>query len=93
MKELEEKLLELKRENISYTDLEILDEIDYQSEYYLEIKLEEEEKETIFRKVHDAWLKSEGLPIHVLVTSVMDNLEKLKELSIRDIIEDACWRY
>lgn len=93
MKELEEKLLELKSQNISYTDLEILDEINYQSEYYLEIELSKEDKEIIFHKIHDAWLKSEGLPIHVITTTVMDNIEKIKNMSVRELIDESCWRY
>lgn len=93
MKELEEKLLELKRENISIVDLDILDEINYQSEYYLEIKLTEEEKEMVFSKVHKAWLKSEGLPIHVITTTALDNLDKLKNMSTYELVEETSWRY
>ena len=93
MKELEEKLKELEKEHISYTDLEILDEINYQSKYYLEIKLKEEEKEMIFSQIHRAWLKSEGLPIHVITTAAMDNLDKLKDMSTYDLVEEASWRY
>lgn len=93
MKELEEKLLELKRENISIVDLDILDEINYQSEYYLEIKLTEEEKEMVFSQVHKAWLKSEGLPIHVITTTALDNLDKLKNMSTYELVEETSWRY
>lgn len=93
MKELEEKLLELKSENISYTDLEILDEINYQSKYYLEVELNDEDKEMIFHKIHDAWLKSEGLPIYVITTAAMDNIKKIKNMSIRELIDESCWRY
>ena len=93
MKELEEKLMELKSENISYTDLEILDEINYQSEYYLEIELSEEEKEELFESVHRAWLKSEDLQIYQIVTVALENIKELKNMSTFDLIDKVIWRF
>lgn len=93
MKELEEKLLELKSQNISYTDLEILDEINYQSKYYLEIELTEEEKEMIFEKVHRTWLKTEELTIYQIVTTAMDNLKDLANMSVWDLSDKTIERY
>lgn len=93
MKELEMKLKELKENNICVADLEILDEINYQSEYYLEVELNEEDKEMIFSQIHNAWLKSEGLPIHVITTAAMENFDKLKNMTTWDLVEEASWRY
>lgn len=92
MKELENKLKELKEENISITDLEILTEINYQSEYYLEIELTKEEKEMILEQVHRAWLKSEDLTIYQITTTAMDNLKELKNMTTWELIEKTCWR-
>lgn len=92
MKELENKLKELKEENISVADLEILDEINYQSNYYLEIELTEEEKQKAFSEIHRAWLKSEDLPIYKITTTVLEEFDNLDKLSTWDIIEKTCWR-
>lgn len=91
MKELEEKLKELKIENICVSDLEILDEINYQSDY-LEIELTEEEKERAFSEIHRAWLKTDDLPIYQLTTTVLENIKDIGKLSTWDIIEKTCWR-
>lgn len=92
MKELENKLKELKEENISVSDLEILQEIEYQSEYYLEIELTDEDKERAFQEIHRAWLKSEDLSIYQIVTTVLENIKNIDSLSTWDIIEKTCWR-
>ena len=92
MKELESKLKELKEENISVADLEILEEIDYQANYYLEIELTEEEKEIAFHEIHRAWLKSEDLQIHQIASTVLENIKNIDSLSTWDIIEKTCWR-
>ena len=92
MKELENKLLELKSENISVADLEILEEINYQSKYYLEIELTETEKEKAFEEIHRAWLKSEDLPIYQIATTVLENIKNLDNMTTWDIIEETCWR-
>ena len=47
----------------------------------------------IFSQIHRAWLKSEGLPIHVITTAAMDNLDKLKDMSTYELVEEASWRY
>ncbi len=93
MKELEKILKELNKKNITCADLEILDEINYQSQYYLEIELNEEEKEKIFNKIHTAWLKTDTIPIFVLTTVVMENIKKLDKMTTNDIVEEAIWRY
>lgn len=92
MKELENKLMELKEENISIADLEILQEIDYQAEFEFEKELTEKEKEKAFSEIHRAWLKSEDLPIYKITTTVLEEFENLDKLTTWDIIEKTCWR-
>lgn len=92
IKELENKLNEIKADNISVADLEIINEINYQSEYYLEIELTDEEKDMMFEQVHRAWLKSEDLQIYQIVTTAMDNLKELKDMTTWELIEKTCWR-
>lgn len=91
MKELENKLNELKEENICIADLDILNEINYQSEEF-ERKLTEEEKQKAFSEIHRAWLKSEDLPIYKITTTVLEEFDNLDELTTWDIIEKTCWR-
>lgn len=93
MKELELTLELLEKKNINIMDLDILSEIKWQAQYYLEIELSEEEKNMIFEQVQRAYLKSEGIPIHVITTAAMDNLDKLKDMSTYDLVEESCWRY
>lgn len=93
MKELERKLKELKEQNISYTDLEILDEINYQSKEYLEIELSEKEKELLLNTIHNAYLKSEDLTIYQITTIALENLKELKNMSTWDLVEKTCWRF
>jgi hypothetical protein len=92
MKELENKLKELKEENINVSDLEILEEINYQSEYCLNIKLSEEEKKMAFSQIHRAWLKSEDLTIYQITTTALENLKALKDMTTWELIEKTCWR-
>lgn len=93
MKELENKLKELEEQKINLMDLDILQELNYQSKYYLEVELTEEEKEEVFYQVRRAYLKSEDLPIHVITTTALDNLEELKNMSTWDLIEEASFNY
>lgn len=90
MKELEKILNELNGKNINLGDLEIIQEINYQS-YCMEITLEEEEKELLFNRIHTAWLKSEDLAIHTITTAALENLENLKDMSTRELVEESCW--
>lgn len=92
MKELELTLELLENKNINIMDLDILNEINYQSKYYLEIELTKEEKETIFKQVHRAYLKSEDLSIYQIVTTAMDNLKDIKDMTTWELIEKTCWR-
>jgi len=93
MKELENKLKELEIENISIADLEILQEMEYQAKYYLEIKLDDNDKEMIFKKIHEAWLKSEDLQIYQIVTVALENIKELKNMSTFDLIDKVIWRF
>ena len=91
MKELERVLKELNNKHINIADLEILNEINYQSEYYLERKLTDNEKELLFDSIHRAWLKSEDLEIYKITTTALDNLDELENMSTWDLIEKACY--
>lgn len=92
MKELEKILKEIKEKNINLGDLEIMDNINYQSEFYLEIKLSEEEKKLVLERVHKAWLKTEDIPIYQLVTTALENLKRLKDMTTWEIVEETMWR-
>ena len=93
MKELEKVLKELNDKHINIADLEILEEINYQSEFYLEKKLNDKEKQLLFDLINRAWLKSEGLPIHVITTTALDNLDELEKMTTWELVERACMNY
>jgi len=87
MKELELTLELLESKNINVMDLDILQEINYQTKYYLEVELTDKEKEEIFSLIHRAYLKSEGLPIHAITTAALDNIKELATMTTKELIE------
>ena len=89
MKELEKVLKELNNKGVNLIDLDIMQEINYQSEFCYEMNLNEYEKELLLNTIHRAYLKSEDLEIYKLTTVAIDNLEDLEWMSTYDLIDKA----
>ena len=89
MKELEKVLKTIKNKGLSLIDLDIMQEINYQSEFCYEINLNEYEKELLLNTIHNAYLKSENLEIYKLTTIAIDNLQDLEWMSTYDLIDKA----
>ncbi len=90
MKELEKMLNNIKNKGLSLLDLDIMQEINYQSEYCYDIRLNEYEKELLLNTIHNAYLKSEDLEIYKLTTVAINNLKDLEWMSTYDLI-DMAW--
>lgn len=93
MKELEKVLKELNNKRINLIDLDIMQEINYQSEFCYEMNLNEYEKELLLNTIHNAYLKSEDLTIYQITTIALENLKELKNMSTWDLVEKTCWRF
>jgi hypothetical protein len=89
MKELENMLETIKNKGVSLIDLDIMSEINYQSEYCYEINFNEYEKELLLNTIHNAYLKSENLEIYKLTTVAINNIKDLEWISTYDLIDKA----
>lgn len=91
MKELEKIIEELRERNVNILDLEIANEIKWQIEEN-ERKFSEDEKQKLWDYVDRAYLKSEDLTIEAITRAAIENFDKLDDMNIWDLIEEACWR-
>lgn len=91
MKELEKIIEELRERNVNILDLEIANEIKWQIEEN-ERKFSEDEKQKLWNYVDKAYLKSEDLTIEAITRAAIENFDKLDDMNIWDLIEEACWR-
>lgn len=91
MKELEKIIEELRERNVNILDLEIANEIKWQIEEN-ERKFSEDEKQKLWDYVDKAYLKSEDLTIEAITRAAIENFDKLDDMNIGDLIEEACWR-
>lgn len=91
MKELEKIIEELRERNVNILDLEIANEIKGQIEEN-ERKFSEDEKQKLWDYVDKAYLKSEDLTIEAITRAAIENFDKLDDMNIWDLIEEACWR-
>ena len=91
MKELEKIIEELRERNDNILDLEIANEIKWQIEEN-ERKFSEDEKQKLWDYVDKAYLKSEDLTIEAITRAAIENFDKLDDMNIWDLIEEACWR-
>ncbi len=91
MKELEKIIEELRERNVNILDLEIANEIKWQIEEN-ERKFSEDEKQKLWDYVDKAYLKSEDLTIEAITRAAIENFDKLDDMNIWDLIEEACWR-
>lgn len=91
MKELEKIIEELRERNVNILDLEIANEIKWQIEEN-ERKFSEDEKQKLWDYVDKAYLKSEDLTIEAVTRAAIENFDKLDDMNIWDLIEEACWR-
>lgn len=91
MKELEKIIEELRERNVNILDLEIANEIKWQIEEN-ERKFSEDEKQKLWDYADKAYLKSEDLTIEAITRAAIENFDKLDDMNIWDLIEEACWR-
>lgn len=89
MKELEKIIEELRERNVNILDLEIANEIKWQIEEN-ERKFSEDEKQKLWDYVDKAYLKSEDLTIEAITRAAIENFDKLDDMNIWDLIEEAC---
>lgn len=90
MKDLEKVLKELKERNINVLDLEIANEIKWQTDYN-DRKFTDEEKQKLWNYVDRAYLKSEDLTVEQITRAAIKYIDKLDDMEIWDLIEEACW--
>ena len=91
MKELEKIIEEVRERNANILDLEIANEIKWQIEEN-ERKFSEDEKQKLWDYVDKAYLKREDLTIEAITRAAIENFDKLDDMNIWDLIEEACWR-
>lgn len=91
MKELEKIIEELRERNVNILDLEIANEIKWQIEEN-ERKFSDDEKQKLWDYVDKAYLKSEDLTIEAITRAAIENFDKLDDMTIWDLVEEACWR-
>ena len=84
--EIKEVLEELNDKGIDLLELNIWNEIDCQ----LEEELTDSQLELLYCTVERAYLKAEEITIEQLVRYCIENIDKIYDMSIWDIICNAC---
>ena len=90
MKELEKIIEELREKNINILDLEIANEIKWQTDYS-DKEFTEDEKQKLWDNVERAYSKSSDLTIENITRAALNNFDELDNMDTWDLIEEACW--
>ena len=82
---IKEELESLKDKGISLLDMMVYDEITCQ----LEEEINEVQFEMLFSKVSDAYLKTDDCSLYGIVKFCVNNLDKIDDMSIWEILENS----